>query len=217
MVEQSRSEASSSAKSAGLKCSEKRRCIWEETNLKKKYKKYNGNGDGYASSTWEKLQCLSLWIEAGELLNPLALAGLDDCPVLEEIQIKVEGDCRHQSSPSPPDDFGLSSLRCYPRLSKMELDCQTAIGYTLTAPSGHGSLSLPAAGLLAQCRTMRKLFVHGTANEHLLMFLLKVQTLRDFQLREDYYPAPENDTSTEMRIDSCSRFEDALNRRAIPD
>ncbi|KAB5534119.1 hypothetical protein DKX38_017205 [Salix brachista] len=251
MVEQSGSEASSSAKSAGLKCSEKRRGIWEETNLKKKYKKYNGNGDGYASSTWEKLQCLSLWIEAGELLNPLALAGLDDCPVLEEIQIKVEGDCRHQSSPSPPDDFGLSSLRCYPRLSKMELDCQTAIGYALTAPSGHGdlspwerfylngigklnltelnywppqdidvnrrSLSLPAAGLLAQCRTMRKLFVHGTANEHLLMFLLKVQTLRDFQLREDYYPAPENDTSTEMRIDSCSRFEDALNRRAIPD
>jgi hypothetical protein len=79
------------------------------------------------------------------------------------------------------------------------------------------SLSLPAAGLLAQCRTMRKLFVHGTANEHFMMFLLKVQTLRDVQLREDYYPAPENDNSTEMRIDSCSRFEDALNRRAIPD
>lgn len=250
MVEQSGSEATSSAKYDGFKCSDRRRGIWEEANLKKKYKKYNDNENGYASSTWAKLQCLSLWIAVGELLNPLVLAGLDDCPMLEEIQIKVEGDCRHQSRLSP-DGFGLSSLLCYPRLSKMHIDCQAAIGYALTAPSGHvdlspwerfylngigrlnltelnywppqdidynkRSLSLPAAGLLAQCRTMRKLFVHGTANEHFMMFLLKAQTLRDVQLREDYYPAPENDNSTEMRIDSCSRFEDALNRRAIPD
>jgi hypothetical protein len=79
------------------------------------------------------------------------------------------------------------------------------------------TLSLPAAGLLAQCAKMRKLFIHGTANEHLIMFLLKISTLRDVQLREDYYPAPENETSTEMRVDSCYRFEDALNRRQIPD
>ncbi|KAJ9550145.1 hypothetical protein OSB04_014190 [Centaurea solstitialis] len=53
--------------------------------------------------------------------------------------------------------------------------------------------------------------------EHFLMFLLRIPNLRDVQLREDYYPAPENDMSTEMRADSCSRFEDALNRRQIDD
>ncbi|KAL8197697.1 hypothetical protein R6Q57_024231 [Mikania cordata] len=79
------------------------------------------------------------------------------------------------------------------------------------------SLSLPAAGLLQQCVKLRKLFIHGTAHEHFLMFLLKIPNLRDVQLREDYYPAPENDMSTEMRADSCSRFEDALNRRRIED
>lgn len=30
------------------------------------------------------------------------------------------------------------------------------------------------------------------------------------QLREDYYPVHEDDTSTEMRTDSCRRFEEAL-------
>ncbi|OMO76212.1 Leucine-rich repeat, cysteine-containing subtype [Corchorus capsularis] len=79
------------------------------------------------------------------------------------------------------------------------------------------SLLLPAAGLLAQCESLRKLFIHGTANEHFMMFLLRIPTLRDVQLREDYYPAPENDTSTEMRVVSCSRFEDALNSRQVPD
>lgn len=82
------------------------------------------------------------------------------------------------------------------------------------------SLSLPAAGLLAQCHSLRKLFIHGTAHEHFMNFLLRITNLRDVQLREDYYPAPENDMSTEMRVDSCCRFEDALNdliSRPIPD
>ncbi|KAL8538364.1 hypothetical protein ACS0TY_000378 [Phlomoides rotata] len=82
------------------------------------------------------------------------------------------------------------------------------------------SLSLPAAGLLQECvglRRLRKLFIHGTAHEHFMMFLLRILDLRDVQLREDYYPAPENDMSTEMRADSCSRFEAALNRCHIPD
>lgn len=78
-------------------------------------------------------------------------------------------------------------------------------------------LSLPAAGLLAQCDTLRKLFIHGTAHEHFMMFLIRIPNLRDVQLRGDYYPAPENDMSTEMRVDSCCRFENKLNGRVIPD
>ncbi|ONK66882.1 uncharacterized protein A4U43_C06F13030 [Asparagus officinalis] len=79
------------------------------------------------------------------------------------------------------------------------------------------SLSLPAAGLIQGCAGLRKLFVHGTAHEHFMKFFLKIPGLRDVQLREDYYPAPEDDMSTEMRVDSCSRFEDALHGRGIPD
>ncbi|CAA6671476.1 unnamed protein product [Spirodela intermedia] len=85
--------------------------------------------------------------------------------------------------------FGLDSLSRYTRLRKMKLDCGEAQG----------------------C------FIHGTAHEHFMNFLLKLPTIRDVQLREDYYPAPEGDASTEMRVDSTSRFEAALNRRIIPD
>ncbi|XVE51467.1 hypothetical protein DITRI_Ditri02bG0043100 [Diplodiscus trichospermus] len=231
----------------------KRGMIREENSLKKKRKYYDiGNENLLSSMTWNKLHYLSLWIAVGELLTPLSLAGLDNCPALEEIHIKIEGDCRDQPRPSM-DAFGLSSLACYPSLSRMHLDCSGVIGFALTAPTGHADLSLwerfflngienlhlnelnywpaqdidvnqrslflPAAGLLAQCGSLRKLFIHGTANEHFMMFLLRIPTLRDVQLREDYYPAPDNDTSTEMRVDSCSRFEDALNssRRQVPD
>ncbi|XP_073526017.1 uncharacterized protein [Phyllobates terribilis] len=79
------------------------------------------------------------------------------------------------------------------------------------------SLSLPAAGLLAQCGSLRKLFIHGTAHEHFMNFLLRIGNLRDVQLREDFYPAHADDMSTEMRVDSCCRFEENLNQRAIPD
>lgn len=208
---------------------------------------YNSSG---INGSWESLQELSLWIGVGEHLSPLANAGLEKCPNLEEIRIKVEGDCRDWSKLSALP-FGLSSLVIYPRLSKMHLDCGDTIGYAHTAPSGQMDLSqwerfylmgieslsltelnywapqdkdvnmrsifLPAAGLLQRCRTLRKLFIHGTANEHFLNFLLKIPEIRDVQLREDYYPAPENDMSTEMRVDSLSRFEASLNRRSISD
>ncbi|XVF27492.1 hypothetical protein REPUB_Repub14bG0111900 [Reevesia pubescens] len=228
--------------------------IMEEKSLKKKYMSYDiGINDNlFSSRTWTKLHYLSLWVAVGELLNPLTLAGLDDCPALEEIHIKIEGDCRNQPRPFM-DAFGLSSLACYPRLSRMHLDCSGVIGYALTAPRGQADLSLwerfflngidnlhlnelnywpaqdmdmnqrslflPAAGLQAQCGSLRKVFIHGTANEHFMMFLLRIPNLRDVQLREDYYPAPDNDTSTEIRVDSCFRFEDALNNssRHIPD
>lgn len=209
------------------------------------------NGNGHGVKTWERLHCLSIWIPVGQLLDPLASsAGFENCPNLEEIRIKVEGDCRELSKPRERE-FGLSSLVRYPKLSKMHLDCGDTIGYAHTAPSGQmdlslwerfyligikhlslreldywppqdrdvnqRSLSLPAAGLLQECVGLRKLFIHGTAHEHFMMFLLRIPELRDVQLREDYYPAPENDMSTEMRADSCSRFEAALNRRQISD
>ncbi|GKU92356.1 hypothetical protein SLEP1_g6094 [Rubroshorea leprosula] len=232
--------------------SNKRPRTSEETGSKKKSKYYSGDGnEGLVNSrTWTKLECLSLRIAVGESLNPLTMVGLDNCPVLEEIRIKTEGDCRQRPRPYV-DAFRLSSLAGYPKLSRMELDCGSAIGYALTAPLDHADLSLwerfflmeiadlnlselnywppqdmdvnqrslllPAAGLLAQCRNLRKLFIHGTAHEHFMMFLLQIPTLRDVQLREDYYPAPEDDSRTEMRVDSCYRFEDALNRRQIPD
>ncbi|KAL5732071.1 F-box/LRR-repeat MAX2 A [Ranunculus cassubicifolius] len=210
----------------------------------------NGNGNGFTHKTWDRLQYLSLWIAVGDLLSPLHSMGLEICPVLEEIHLKVEGDCR--TKPKPSDQaFGLISLARYPQLLKMKIDCGDAIGYALTAPSGqmdlslwdrfylngivnlnlneidywppqdrdvnNRGLSLPAAGLLAECTTLRKLFIHGTAHEHFLMMLLTIPNLREMQLREDYYPAPEDDMSTEMRVTSCTRFENALNRRNIPD
>ncbi|MBA0778217.1 hypothetical protein Gotri_006111 [Gossypium trilobum] len=233
----------------------KRDMIKEEKMLKKKSKSHFhdvGDSNLYSSRTWSKLHHLSLWIGVGELLTPLSLAGLDDCPALEEIEIKIEGDSRNQQRPCM-DSLGLRSLACYPRLSRMLLDCSGVIGYALTAPPGQADLSLwerfflngieilnlkelnywpaqdmdlnqrslflPAAALLAQCGSLRKLFIHGTTNEHFMMFLLRIPTLRDVQVREDYYPAPENDTITEMRVESCRRFEDALNssNRHIPD
>ncbi|KAK4714449.1 hypothetical protein R3W88_020356 [Solanum pinnatisectum] len=215
-----------------------------------KYEEVNCHANGYSGRSWDQLQSLSLWIEVGELLTPLTAAGLEDCPNLEEINIKVEGDCRLWSKPSGRE-FGLSTLLYYPMLSKMHLDCGDTIGYAHTAPSGQMDLSLwerfylfgignlslteldywppqdrdvnqrclslPAAGLLQECVTLRKLFIHGTAHEHFMMFFLRIPNLRDVQLREDYYPAPENDMSTEMRADSLSRFEAALNRRPISD
>nr|AKM06057.1 F-box protein MAX2 [Jatropha curcas] len=231
--------------------------LFDESSSKNKRLKYSSDAryvesdlDGFWCKSWDKLRYLSLWIGVGELLNPLPMAGLEDCPSLEEIRIRVEGDCRGRHKPLQ-HAFGLSCLAQYHRLSKMQLDCSDTIGFALTAPSGQmdlslwerfflngignlslneldywppqdrdvnqRSLSLPGAGLLAECLTLRKLFIHGTAHEHFMMFLLRIPNLRDVQLREDYYPAPENDMSTEMRADSCCRFEDALNRRHILD
>ncbi|KAL5200518.1 hypothetical protein ABZP36_021721 [Zizania latifolia] len=203
--------------------------------------------------SWEMLRSLSLWFSAGQLLSPLISAGLDSCPVLEEILIKVEGDCRTCPRPASRTNFGLSDLAGFPVLAKMKLDLSEAVGYALTAPAGqmdlslwerfylHGieslqtlceleywppqdkevhqrSLTLPAVGLLQRCIGLRKLFVHGTTHEHFMTFFLQMPNLRDMQLREDYYPAPENDLMiTEMRAESWLRFEVQLNSRNITD
>ncbi|KAJ1258081.1 hypothetical protein BS78_10G046500 [Paspalum vaginatum] len=201
--------------------------------------------------SWEMLRSLSLWFPVGELLSPLISAGLDSCPVLEEISIKVEGDCRTCALPGPRF-FGLTDLAGFPILAKMKLDLSEAVGYALTAPAGQmdlslwerfylqgieslalyeldywppqdkevnqRSLTLPAVGLLQRCIGLRKLFVHGTTHEHFLSFFLSMPSLRDMQLREDYYPAPESDMmNTEMRAESWLRFEMQLNNRPIAD
>ncbi|KAM0931761.1 hypothetical protein ACQ4PT_000068 [Festuca glaucescens] len=203
-------------------------------------------------SSWEMLRSLSLWLAAGQQLSPLISAGLDSCPLLEEISIKVEGDLRTCPRPSPVSVFGLSDLGAFQVLSKMKLDLSEAVGYALTAPTGHmdlaqwerfylsgieslenlyeldywppqdrdvnqRSLSLPAVALFQRSLGLRKLFVHGTTHEHFLSFFLKMPKLRDMQLREDYYPAPENDMMiTEMRPESWLRFEVQLNNQPIP-
>ncbi|KAJ6842216.1 F-box/LRR-repeat MAX2-like protein [Iris pallida] len=231
-------------------CSPNKKCRYIDDDEWNEYhhEMSSGDMDGFCYRTWVRLRYLSLWLPAGVQLSPLRDAGLEDCPELEEVCIKIEGDCRGR--PGEPV-FGLSCLSLYPKLTKMKLDCGDATGYALTAPSGqmdlslwerfylHGigrlslyeldywppqdrdvnrrSLSLPATGLIQGCRTLRKLFIHGTMHEHFMRFFLGMPRLRDVQLREDYYPAPENDMSTEMRVDSCSRFEDALNSRRIPD
>ncbi|ERN13876.1 F-box/LRR-repeat MAX2 homolog A [Amborella trichopoda] len=210
---------------------------------------YTHNGF-YRTKTWTKLKSLSLWIAVGELLSPLVNAGLESCPALEEVRIKVEGDCRLCAKPGV-QAFGLASLARYHSLTKLHLDCGDAVGYALSAPSGQmdlslwerfylngirelgitdmdywppqdremnrRSVSLPGAGLLSESLTLRRLIIHGTTHEHFMQLLLRIPSLRDVQLREDYYPAPENDMSTEMRADSCRRFEEALSRRPIPD
>lgn len=206
--------------------------------------------NGVCCKTWKRLKCLSLWIEVGQLLTPLPIVGLDDCPVLEEIRIKMEGDSRGRQKPSDRA-FGLSCLTRYPQLTKLRLEFGETIGYALTAPGGETdltlwdrfffngignlrlneldywpaqdrdvnqrSLTLPASGLIAQCLTLRKLIIHGTAHEHFMMFFTRMPNVRDVQLREDYYPAPADDSTTEMREDSHRRFEDAMNRRRIAD
>lgn len=76
-------------------------CVWEsvqelqgeDTSLKKKCNNGNGNRVS-ASMSWEKLHYLSLWIPVNQLLIPLTLVGLEDCPALEEIQIRIEGDVK---------------------------------------------------------------------------------------------------------------------------
>ncbi|KAG6545164.1 hypothetical protein Mapa_013276 [Marchantia paleacea] len=78
-------------------------------------------------------------------------------------------------------------------------------------------ISLPAAGVLSQCPHLRRLIVHGSAHEHFLSMIGGCRSLRDCQLRWDYYPAPEYETSTELRIESTRRFEAALDERRIAD
>ncbi|CAM6105300.1 unnamed protein product [Calypogeia fissa] len=81
----------------------------------------------------------------------------------------------------------------------------------------HRGLSLPAVGHLSQSHSIRKLIVHGSAHAHFLSMLQRNTSLRDFQLRWDYYPAPESETSNEVRVEACRRFEESLAERGLSD
>ncbi|KAJ7546556.1 hypothetical protein O6H91_08G044600 [Diphasiastrum complanatum] len=199
---------------------------------------------------WNCLTSLSLWIPVAGDIELLPFVGLGSCPALQEMNIKVEGDCRQFSKP-PARAWGLTSFAKYPAIAKLKLDLSDVVGYALSCPGGnldlslweryylngiqnlrlteldywppsdkemnHRGLSLPGAGLLSECSSLRKLFIHGTTYEHLFFMLLRISNLRDVQLREDYYPAPESEMSTEMRVDSCKRFEMSLAKRDFPD
>uniref|UniRef100_A0A0E0DX42 F-box domain-containing protein n=1 Tax=Oryza meridionalis TaxID=40149 RepID=A0A0E0DX42_9ORYZ len=144
--------------------------VYESAAKKCRYMEFDDLG------SWEMLRSLSLWFSAGQLLSPLISAGLDSCPVLEEISIKT----LYELDYWPPQDKDVH----------------------------HRSLTLPAVGLIQRCVGLRKLFIHGTTHEHFMTFFLSIPNLRDMQLREDYYPAPENDLMfTEMRAESWLRIE----------
>ncbi|KAE8734274.1 F-box/LRR-repeat MAX2-like protein A [Hibiscus syriacus] len=194
-----------------------------ETRLKKKNK---SRDNSFCSRTWSKLQHLSLWIAVGDCsgerrpcTGSLGLRYLARYPSLSRMLLDCSGVIGYGLT-APP---GYPDLSLWERfflygienLNLNELNYWPAQDMDVN----QRSLFLPAAALLAQCGSLRKLFIHGTANEHFMMFLLRIPTLRDVQLREDYYPAPENDMCTEMRAESCRRFEDALKsiNRHIPD
>ncbi|KAH7415729.1 hypothetical protein KP509_14G058400 [Ceratopteris richardii] len=95
----------------------------------------------FREGEWSMLKSLALWIPIGELLSSLPVMGLQFCPSLREVQIKVEGDCR--ACPKPKvRKAGLSTLALYKAISKLTLDCSETVGYALSAPQGHMELSL---------------------------------------------------------------------------
>ncbi|XP_024400746.1 F-box protein MAX2 homolog A [Physcomitrium patens] len=203
-----------------------------------------------SGKVWKSLESLSLWIPVGEVISPLAAMGLEECPALHELKLKVEGDGRLLRKPST-QGWGINSFGRYPKLEKVELDLSEVTGFSLSAPKGFTDLSswerhylvginelllteldywppsdkevnrraisLPGAGLLSLCSKLRKLFVHGTAHEHFLNMITGCRCLRDVQLRGDYYPAPEQETTTELRSVSCQRFEALVAKRGFPD
>lgn len=79
------------------------------------------------------------------------------------------------------------------------------------------SLSLPVAAILSECYTVRRIFIHGTANEHLLKMLIRCKRLRDLHVWCDFYPAPEDEMSTEMRVATRKRLETALANKGFLD
>ncbi|KAI4965004.1 hypothetical protein ZWY2020_057687 [Hordeum vulgare] len=142
--------------------------------------------DNYES--WEMLRSLSLWCPAGQLLSPLISAGLDSCPVLEKISIKVEGDLRtchgHFTAHGSftVGRFYLSGIESL--LSLYELDYWHAPRQGCESRS----LSLPAVALFntpLDSGSSSSMAPH----EHFMSFFQKMPNLRGVQLREDYYPA----------------------------
>eukprot|EP00850_Spirogloea_muscicola_P018991 SM000180S03516 [mRNA] locus=s180:225571:229166:- [translate_table: standard] len=78
-------------------------------------------------------------------------------------------------------------------------------------------LSMVSAGILSSCAKVRKLLVHGTVSEHVLFMLKRMTELRDVEVWGDYYPSPEDEMSSEMRLASSKRFEAAMLSRGYVD
>lgn len=88
-------------------------------------------------------------------------------------------------------------------------------------PSDHDrwrrEMWFPCASLLGASRRVRRLRLHGTASEHAMQALLRCATLRDAYIWSDFYPAPDEDTVTSMRLTSFQRFAHALDSRRVAD
>jgi hypothetical protein len=104
--------------------------------------------DGISSSNsegnqqpWKSLEVLSLWIPLGEVISPLAAMGLELCPVLHELTIKVEGNGTLLRKPKVRA-WGIESLNRYPKLEKLELDLSEVTGFAFSAPMNYTDLSL---------------------------------------------------------------------------
>ncbi|CAI5458345.1 unnamed protein product [Closterium sp. Yama58-4] len=82
------------------------------------------------------------------------------------------------------------------------------------------SMSMPSAGILASCQSLRHLAVHcTTANEHLLNVVVRgARGMRDLHVLGDCYPAPPDDTYAGMlRPASFQRLIRVLDERGYPD
>lgn len=90
---------------------------------------------------WKSLETLSLWIPLGEVITPLAAMGLEVCPVLHELKVKVEGDGLLLRRPKVLA-WGIESLDRYPKLEKLELDLSEVTGFSFSAPTNYTDLSL---------------------------------------------------------------------------
>ena len=105
----------------------------------------SGNGGNSASSSpgkvWKSLETLSLWIPVGEVISPLGVMGLEVCPALHELKVKVEGDGRQQQKPNMLS-WGMQSLCRFSKLKKLDLDLSEVTGFSLSAPKGFTDLSL---------------------------------------------------------------------------
>ncbi|GJP35163.1 hypothetical protein CLOM_g19676 [Closterium sp. NIES-68] len=82
------------------------------------------------------------------------------------------------------------------------------------------SMSMPSAGILGSCQSLRQLAVHcTTANEHLLNVVVRAaRGMRDLHVLGDCYPAPPDDTYAGMLGPaSFRRLIDVLDARGYPD
>ncbi|KAJ4789035.1 F-box protein MAX2 [Rhynchospora pubera] len=111
-------------------------CEWIEPESKEKMLDLlDKNNISYGLSepdSWPNLCELSLRICADLKLIPLLHIGLDDCPNISSVTIKVVGDLGHK----PRGCFNLNVLSKFENLSKLKLVLEMETGYPLDPPFG---------------------------------------------------------------------------------